>query len=341
VRIYKLICPTAVALVFALTIGAASASATSVDALSGAGSTLVAPLIAEWSQDFKVFYGITVNYNGVGSQAGLNDISNGSVNFGVTDSPLTAAEAQSCGHCLQLPWALTAIGIGYHVPGIGGKLKLSGTVLADIYRGQITHWNDPKIKSLNPTLNLPSLKITPIYANASGDTYAFTKFLSSVNSSWASSIGYGNTVNFPTGITGNGNSGVTTLLGNTNGAIAYLGVAYLIAHQLPAAAVLNAAGRYEYPNLANIAAAGNSVSHVPASNYVQIVDPPKRAKTAYPISTFSYAIVSPNASSDVRAGLKTWVLYAVGAGQTFGQALDFAPIPKVVRNADKATMRTF
>jgi phosphate transport system substrate-binding protein len=317
--------------------GAASNSVT----LSGAGSTLVAPLVAEWATEFQVFYGDQITFDGVGSQVGINEISSGTVDFAATDSPLTSTQVSSCTGCVQIPWTLTGIGIGYHVLSVGNTLRLSGKVVAEIYLGQLTNWNDPQIKALNPGASLPSLKITPVYANASGDTYDFTTYLSRVSSSWRSRIGAGNTVSFPTGISANGNAGLTALLESTNGAIAYVGASYLISHRLPAAAIQNAAGRYEYPNLTNIKSAASTVHSVPAGNAIQIVDPPRSAKAAYPISTFSYAIVSRTAGAARRSALKDWLTYCTGPGQSFGQNLDFAPIPSVVLKADKATIRSW
>ena len=321
--------------------GPAGAATSPVKSLSGAGSTLVAPLVAEWAQEFAVFYGVSIQYASVGSQAGLNRISAGSSDFAATDSPLTPTQKHACPTCGQIPWTLTAVGIGFHINGAGNKLRLTPSVLAKIYLGQITRWNDSSIASLNPGVKLPSLKITPLYASASGDTSVFTRYLSKVSSSWRTKVGSGDTVNFPVGLTSNGNSGMTALLQNTNGAIGYVGVAYLITHKLPAAAIQNAAGDYEYPNLGNIVAAGATVKKVPANGALPIVDPPKSAAAAYPIATFSYVVVSASASASRKAALRDWIAFAVGGGQKFGQGLDFAPIPPVVATADRRAVRTF
>lgn len=339
-RINKLIGLTVAALLSLACAGSAGA-ASPAGTLSGAGSTLVAPLVAEWAQEFHIFYGLNISYAGVGSQVGISELSSGAVDFGATDSPLTSAQAQSCGRCVQIPWTLTAIGIGYHVAGIGNRLRLSGHVLAEIYLGQIVRWNDPQIRALNPAVSMPALKITPIYANASGDTYDFTSYLARVDSAWRTRVGSGNTVSFPAGITANGNAGVTALLESTNGAIAYVGAAYLISHRLPAAAIQNAAGRYEYPNFTNILSAARSISTVPANNAVQVVDPPSSARVAYPIATFSFVVVSANAPAATKSALKKWILYAIGAGQSFGQGLDFAPVPAIILRADRAALRRF
>jgi phosphate transport system substrate-binding protein len=342
VRIARLSCLGVAALAATAVAGPASASAaTSVTSLNGAGSTLVAPLVAEWAQEFSVFYSVNINYTGVGSQAGINRLATGSADFAATDSPLTTTQVQTCPHCGQIPWALTAIGLGYHISGAGNKLRLSPSVLAKIYLGQITKWNDHRITALNPGVRLPALKITPLSANASGDTYVFTQYLSRVSSAWRTQVGTGDSVSFPAGLSTNGNAGVTALLQSTDGAIGYVGAAYLITHQLPAAALQNAAGHYEYPNLGNITAAAATVKTVPANGALPIVNPPKSASTAYPLSTFSYIVVSTSASSALKSALKDWISFAVGAGRKFGQGLDYAPIPSVVANADKSAARTF
>jgi phosphate transport system substrate-binding protein len=312
-----------------------TASASAASTLNGAGSTLVAPLEAEWAAAYDSRTGNTVNYNPVGSGTGISQISAGTVDFGASDAPLNPTQAAGCSGCIQIPWALSATGVGYNVPGAGRKLHLSGPVLAGIYLGQITNWDAPQIKALNKGAHLPNMKITPVFrSDGSGDTYAFTNYLSHISGSWASRVGVGTSVSFPTGAAGKGNSGVTAVLQGTPGSIAYIAVSYLIAHHLPAVGIKNAAGNYEYPNLSNIENAAASLKHVPGNNAVSIVDPPRSAKIAYPISTFTYVI---GRSSGANAGLlKSFVKFALGPGHSFGQNLDFAPLPKVVQRAANA-----
>ena len=303
--------------------------------LNGAGSTLVAPLEAEWASAFASRTGNTVNYNPVGSGTGIAQISAGTVDFGASDAPLNPTQAAGCHNCIQIPWALSATGVGYNVPGAGRKLHLTGPLLAGIYLGQITNWSDPKIAKVNKGVHLPNLKITPVFrSDGSGDTYAFTNYLSHVSGAWKTRVGLGTSVSFPTGASGKGNSGVTAVLQGTPGSVAYIAVSYLIAHQLPAVAIQNAAGKYEYPNLANIENAAAAVKHVPGSGALSIVDPPKSAKIAYPISTFTY-VIAPTTAHQLEL-LKLFVKFALGPGHAFGANLDFAPLPKAVVNYDKA-----
>lgn len=321
------------ALMASAAVGTAAASAAT---LTGSGSTFVAPLEAEWGSAWGQATGNAVNYQSVGSGAGIRDITNRLVDFGASDAPLNPAQATACNGCSQIPWALSADGIGYHLSGVTG-LRLTGDIVAQIYLGQITNWNDAKIKALNPTKNLPNLAITPLHrSDGSGTTYAFTDYESRVSPDFKAKIGNSTAVSWPVGPGGNGNAGVVALLDSTNGAISYNEVSYLIAHHEPAAAIRNRAGKYTYPNLTSIEAAARSVKSVPANNEMHIVNPSRKYKTAYPISTFTYAIVPGNAKQG--ALLRSFILYALNGGQKFGPALDFAPLPKIVRTAALATV---
>ncbi|MEA2210148.1 MAG: phosphate transport system substrate-binding protein [Solirubrobacteraceae bacterium] len=318
------------------TMSAATAVAVAAN-LTGAGSTLVQPLMARWTSDFQHRTGLSVLYSGVGSGAGIQDVTSRSVDFGASDAPLTPAQAAACHSCVQIPWALTATAIGYHLNGVRG-LHLSGPVLAKIYLGQITNWSSPAIKALNKGKSLPNLAITPIYrSDGSGDTYAFTDFLAKTSSAWRGRVGRGTAVSFPAGHGLKGNSGVTQGVAGTNGAVGYIAASYLILHGVPAAALQNAAGRYEYPNLKNIASAAKSVKRVPGNNEMHIVYPSAAYALAYPLSTFTYAIVPKSSSHN--GVMARFVRYAVGAGQAFGPSLDFSGLPTVVKKAALKTAK--
>jgi phosphate transport system substrate-binding protein len=315
------------------TVSTAGASAAG---LTGAGSTLVAPLMANWISGFEIKEGIPVKYGAVGSGAGIAQITARTVDFGASDAPLTPEQAAACNGCVQIPWALSATGIGFNVPGTK-KLNLTGPILAGIYFGKITNWNDAKIKQANPSVKLPNLAITPVFrSDGSGDTYAFTNYLSKVSKSWKNEVGYATSVGFSHGVGAKGNSGITATVTKTPGAIGYISASYLIAAGLGAAAVKNEAGNYELPNLKNIESAASFVKSVPTSNALSIVNPPKKATTAYPISTFTYAIVPHNAGQ--KGFLQQFLNYAVTRGQAYGAALDFAPLPKVVLTAAKSSI---
>jgi phosphate transport system substrate-binding protein len=313
--------------------GVANASAAG---LTGAGSTLVAPLMANWINGFEIKEGIPVKYGAVGSGTGIAQITARTVDFGASDAPLTPEQAAACNGCVQIPWALSATGIGFNVPGVK-KLNLTGSILASIYFGKITKWNDPKIAKVNPGVKLPNLTITPVYrSDGSGDTYAFTNYLSKVSKTWKNEVGYATSVGFSHGVGAKGNAGVTSTVTKTSGAIGYISASYLIAAGLGAAAVQNEAGNFELPNLKNIESAASVVKSVPSSNAISIVNPPKKATIAYPISTFTYAIVPHNAPQ--KGFLQQFLTYCITKGQAYGAALDFAPLPKVVLSAAKSAI---
>lgn len=320
----------AIASVLALTAGVANASAAG---LTGAGSTLVAPLMANWISGFEIKEGIPVKYGAVGSGAGISQITARTVDFGASDAPLTPEQAAACNSCVQVPWALSATGIGFNVPGVK-KLNLTGQILAGIYFGNITKWNDPKIKKVNPDAKLPGLTITPVFrSDGSGDTYTFTEYLSKISPAWRGEVGFATSVGFKAGVGAKGNAGVTSTVVKTQGAIGYISASYLIAAGLGAAAVENKAGSFALPNLKNIEAAAGAVKSVSSDNTVSVTNPPASATDAYPISTFTYAIIPHNAPQ--KGFLQQFLNYAITKGQAYGAALDFAPLPKVVLTAAK------
>lgn len=315
---------------------AVSTAGASAAGLTGAGSTLVAPLMANWISGFEIKEGIPVKYGAVGSGTGIAQITARTVDFGASDAPLTPEQAAACNGCVQIPWALSATGVGINIPGIK-KINLTGKVLAGIYFGKITNWNDPKIKKINPKAKLPNLTITPVFrSDGSGDTYTFTNYLSKISPAWKNEVGYATSVGFKTGVGAKGNAGITATVVKTPGAIGYISASYLIAAGLGAAAIQNNAGNYEFPNLKNIESAASVIKSVPSSNELNITNPPKKATIAYPISTFTYAIVPHNAPQ--KGFVQQFLTYAVTKGQKYGAALDFAPLPKVVLNAAKAAI---
>jgi len=316
-----------------------TAAVASAAGLQGAGSTLVAPIEAEWATAWANRTGNPVpTYQPVGSGTGLKDIGEGLVDFGASDAPISASTTP-CPGCFQIPWALSATGVSFNVPGVH-SLHLTGSVLAKIYLGSITNWDDPAIKALNRGTHFPNLRITPLHRlDGSGDSYAFTDYLSSVSGAFRSQVGRATKPSFPVGPGASGNSGMVTVEEGTPGVIAYIAVSYLIAHQLPAAAIKNADGHYEVPNLKNISNAASIVKSVPASNELHIVNPPKKAKIAYPISTFTYAILQPSDPLGNGAQLKDFIAYALGPGQAFGPRLDFVPLPTNIKRVDESTLQ--
>lgn len=333
----------AAALLGALVVTSAGAAGKrSTDTLKGAGSSLVAPAVAVWSQ---MYTADTIQYNGIGSGGGIAQISARTVDFGASDAPLTKDQGVGCKGCVQIPWALTATTVVYNIPGVADHLlKLTGTVLANIYLGNITNWSDPAIKALNKGLNLPNQKITVVHrSDGSGDTYVFTNYLSKVNGAWKTKVGCSTTVSWPAGVGGSKNDGVAALVRSTPGAIGYVSDFYAIQNHIAKARVKNAAGSYVLPKISSIEAAAQLVNaaKIPSNNKISLTNPPrsKKYRNAWPLSTFTYVLVPQ--STPKAAKLKAFITFALGAkAQAAIKKLVFAPMPATVIKAAKKTLAT-
>jgi phosphate transport system substrate-binding protein len=326
----------AVSATAALAGGGSAVAASKASSLTGAGSTLVAPIMSKWGEDFKGKTGIGITYGAIGSGGGIAQVTARTVDFGASDAPMTPDQASRANDVLQIPWALAATLLSYNVPGVPANkhIHLNGLAIARIYTGRLSYWDDAQLKKLNPKVKLPHLKITPVYrSDGSGDTYVFTDFMSQVNGGWRSQIGNATQVSFPTGIGAKGNSGVAGVIGQTKGSIGYLAVSYVVQNGLSYALIRNAANQYPQPNVKNILSAASAVGNIPASNAISIVNPPKSARFAYPMSTFTYALI-PHKSKNATE-LKQFVKYAVTTGQKFATGLQFAPLPqRIVKLAE-------
>jgi phosphate transport system substrate-binding protein len=330
---------TAVAAVAVTTAGAKSTDTT----ITGAGSTFVAPLVSAWTPALGSAFGYTVQYSPVGSGAGIAAITSNQVDFGASDAPLNPAQQQACPDCRQIPWALSAVTIAYNFKGSPVHLNLDGPTIAKIFLGQITSWNDPAIAKLNPGANLPSTKITPVFrSDGSGTSYAFTDYLSSISPDWKNKIGVSTQPAFPAGIGAKGSSGVAGVVSRTDGAVTYVDVAYATKNHIHFAAVKNAAGKFLFPSLRRIEAAALAFPKVPANNEMHIVNPPKSAPLAYPISTYTYIVV--HQTTPKAAELRKMIFWALttGQGPQFTNKLTFAPMStvKTVLVASEKTLKT-
>ena len=324
--------------------GSSSSSTGSSKTLVGAGSTLVAPLLSQWQPEYEKKTGIAVAYSAIGSGGGISSITARDVDFGASDAPLTEDESKEAekggSKVVQIPWALAATVIAYNVPGLGDELKLTGPVVAEIFLGKIKTWNDPKIAALNPGVTLPATSIVPVYrTDGSGDTYALTNYLSHVSPEFKSTVGTSTQVHWPVGVGGKGNSGIGAALKANPGSIGYIAIAYVVANKFDYALIQNAAGKYPVPGIPSISAAAATLKEVPSNNEISIVDPPASAPGAYPISTFTYALVPLKAPK--AATLKPFLKWAVSPeAQAFGPKLEFAPLPSLVVNAAEKTIAT-
>src|SRR5436190_12795604 len=317
---------------------AGTAGASGKATLNGAGSTFVYPLVSTWASDY---HGAKINYNPIGSGGGIQAICNRQVDFGASDAPLTKDQFAGCHGVVQIPWALAGTSIPYHLNGGPEHLKITGAVLAKIYLGQIKKWNAPVIKKLNKGVRLPGTKITPIYrSDSSGTTYNFTDYLSKVSKPFKNKVGRGTQVNFPTGIGASHSSGVSAALNQTNGGIAYVDTAYSVKNHFKYFKVQNRAKKFILPTVRSCNQARKTVTRIPKSNEMHIVDPPKTRPKAYPICTFTYVIVPKHASK--AAALKKFIKWAVLKGQKVPGAqadLKFTPIGHKVQAAAMATLK--
>jgi len=328
--------------------GGSGGGSISPGTLNGAGSTLAQPIYQQWGSNLKG-KGLTVNYNGVGSGAGIADLQTATVDFAGSDPALKPEDQKGMkGPALQYPVAFGAITVSYNLSGVKSGLKLDGPTLADIFSGKIKAWNDPAIKNLNPGISLPSTAITVVHrSDSSGTTNGFTTYLSDVSPSWKSSIGAGKDVKWPTGTGAAKNSGVAAAVKQTQGAVGYVEQAYALLNGFTYAAVKNSAGKYILPTLANTSAAANGVK-VPADLGISTINSPDPA--AYPIvsQTFLVAYKDPckdgKESASTAKALKSFLGYAFGAGQqTLGEGgnkLPYAPLPASLAAKDNAQLQT-
>jgi phosphate transport system substrate-binding protein len=332
-----------IASVAVLAVGVAACGSSSSDSsggsssgpLVGAGSTLVAPLMSKWQSDYASKSEETVTYGAIGSGGGIDQITSRTVDFGASDAPLTEEQFEEANGVEQIPWALSGTVPAYNVSGAPKNLKLSGEVLAGIYLGKIASWDDPAIAKLNPGASLPSTKITPVYrSDGSGDTYAFTNYLSTVAPEFKSKVGTSTQVKFPTGVGAEKNDGVSAAIGQTDGAIGYVGLAYALSNELSMPLVENSAGNFPEPGVESVEAAADAIRKIGPDNEISLADLPSSAEDAFPISTYTYVIVP--LENEKAEALKKFITYAISPeAQEFGPDLDFAPLPKQVVAADK------
>jgi phosphate transport system substrate-binding protein len=316
----------------------ARTQASKAGSLTGAGSTFVSKLVQTWTPKVDSQFGIKVTYGPIGSSGGINAIIGRTVDFGASDAPLTPDQASSCKSCVQIPWALSATSIPYRLDGGPNRIRLSGSVLANIFLGKIKTWDAAPIKRLNKGKSIPNTPITIIHrSDGSGTTYNITDYLNRVSPEWKSKVGKGTAVDWPTGVGARGSSGVSAALTQTNGSIGYVDVAFSLANRLKFAAIKNRAGVFALPGLTGIKEAGATINRVaPDNSGISIVNPPKSKKLAYPICTFTYVIVPKQTAK--AAELKQFIRWALTKGQADGPRLLFSPIPKVVLNASLKTL---
>jgi phosphate transport system substrate-binding protein len=326
------------AIKFALTslTGLLSVASAFAQDVTGAGATFPAPLYAKWAAEYNKATGVKINYQSVGSGAGLRQIEAKTVDFGASDQPLKDEELKAK-NLVQFPTVIGGVVPVVNIKGINpGQLKLNGQVLGDIYLGKISKWNDPAIKALNPTLPLPDAAIAQVRrADGSGTSFIFTNYLSKVNAEWKSKVGEGTAVNWPTGAGGKGNEGVAAFVNRLPNSIGYVEYAYVKQNKMTYAQLQNVAGNYVSPNdtAFKAAAAGADWNK---SFYQILTNQP--GKDAWPISGATFILLqkSQDKPANATATLK-FFKWAYVNGNKMADDLDYVPMPdSVISTIEKA-----
>lgn len=312
----------------------------SAQSLNGAGATFPNPIYSKWFYEFHQQNGnVKINYQPIGSGGGIRQVSDGTVDFGATDGPMSDDQIKAAKvKTVHIPTVLGAVVPVYNLPGVNKELNFSGDVLAAIYLGQITKWNDPRIAKDNPGVNLPGDSIIPVYrADSSGTTYIYTDFLSKVSGDWQSHVGKGTAVKWPTGIGQKGNEGVAGMVRQTPHSIGYVELIYALQNKMQFGTVKNAAGHFIKASTQGVTDAAAGVKDMPADFRVSITNAP--GATAYPISSFTWLLI-PVHSTDASKGqvLKDFVLWMLAHGESEASGLSYAPLPASVQAKVKAAI---
>ena len=317
---------------------AAAPSTNAAAGLTGAGATFPYPLYSKWFSAYAAKSGVQINYQPIGSGGGIRQLSEQTVDFGGTDAPMTDAELAKAkgGAILHFPTALGAVCVTYNLPGVQQPLKLSGELIAAIYQGQVTRWNDPRIAALNAGVALPAMDILVVHrSDGSGTSYVFTDYLAAASPAWATKPGKGKEVQWPAGLGAKGNDGVAGQVKQTPGALGYVELAYANQNKLATAQIQNANGEFVAPSIASVtAAAAGAAAKLPANTdyRVSIVNAPGAG--VYPISSFTWLIVyQKQADAAKGAKLRDFLTWAYGEGQSFEAPLDYAPLPESMRRS--------
>ncbi len=315
-------------LVAALLLGGATVAAAEPLLINGAGATFPNPLYSKWFSAYnKLHPEIQFNYQSIGSGGGIQQFTAGTVDFGASDAPLKDEQIAKAPDVMHIPTVMGAVVVTYNAPIT--SLRLTPTLLADIFLGKIVKWNDAALAKMNPGVNLPDEAITVAHrSDGSGTTYVFTNYLAKVSAEWKAKVGNSTSVKFPVGLGGKGNEGVTGLVKENVGAIGYVELAYANQNKLPLAEIQNKDGVFVKPTLASTSEAAAGVA-MPDDYRVSITD--ASGKNAWPIASFTYLLVHKDAKDKPKGeALVKFLWWATHDGQAFAEGLDYAPLPKAV-----------
>jgi phosphate transport system substrate-binding protein len=309
--------------------------------LNGAGATFPYPIYSKWFNEYHNLHpDIEINYQSIGSGGGIRQVTAGTVDFGASDGPMTDQQLKEAKfRILHLPTVLGSVVPAYNIPGFKGELKFTPDVLAGIYLGKITSWNDAAIAKVNPGVSLPNQSIVVVHrSDGSGTTYIWTDYLTKVSPEWSSQAGKGTSVRWPVGLGAKGNEGVAGMVRQMEGAFGYVELIYALQNNISYGTVRNAAGEFVKASLESTTAAAASVKTMPADFRVSITNAP--GKEAYPISSFTWLLVpaewKDKAKQKIMVDFLNWML---DQGQTMTTQLNYAPLPDAVKEKERETIK--
>jgi len=325
----------------ALLVGAMPAGAQS---LTGAGATFPNPIYTKWFDTYAKATGVRVNYQSIGSGGGIRQFTEGTVDFGATDGPMNESQIQAvAGNVLHIPAVLGAVVVTYNLPKLGAtQLKFDGHLLVDIFMGRVTKWNDPKIAALNPGAKLPNIDLIVVHrSDGSGTTYVFTDYLNKFSREWKDKVGYATSVNWPIGLGGKGNEGVTQQVKQVEGTLGYVELIYALSNNLPYGQIENASGSFITPSLETVTAAAAGIKLPKDTDFrVSITNAP--GADAYPIASFTWLLVKKDNKDPAKAKLirdfLAWMI--TPEAQEMAAALHYAPLPAPVVALVEARLAT-
>jgi phosphate transport system substrate-binding protein len=322
----------------------ASATPAAAQRLTGAGATFPNPIYTKWFDAYNKKTGIQINYQSIGSGGGIRQFTEGTVDFGASDGPMNESQIQAvAGNVLHVPAVLGAVVVTYNLPTLGAtQLKFDGTLLVDIFMGRVTKWSDPKIAALNPGVKLPDIDLIVVHrSDGSGTTYVFTDYLNKFSREWKDKVGYATSVNWPVGLGGKGNEGVTQQVKQVEGALGYVELIYAISNKLPYGQVKNASGNFIAPSLESVTAAAAGVKLPKDTDFrVSITNAPGAG--VYPISSFTWLLVHKDTKDPAKGRLVrdflAWMI--TPEAQRMASDLHYSPLPAPVVSLIQARLPT-
>ena len=312
----------------------AAAAPLGAQTLTGAGATFPNPIYTKWFDAYNKQTGIQINYQSIGSGGGIRQFTEGTVDFGATDGPMNESQIAALGgNVLHVPTVLGAVVVTYNLPSLGGaKLKFDGNLLVDIFMGRVAKWSDQRIAALNPGVKLPDIDLIVVHrSDGSGTTYVFTDFLNKFSREWRDKIGYATSVNWPVGLGGKGNEGVTQQVKQVEGAIGYVELIYALSNELPYGEIKNSTGAFVQPSLESVtmAAAGTRLK---ADTDFRVSITNADGAGSYPIASFTWLLVHKDGKDAAKAKrLKDFLTWMITPdAQAMAAGLHYAPLPKEV-----------